>query len=75
MEQVRCSQQNNGYDCGVYVIYFAEIICAYLSSIDNDNEDMNTVELFEKSAVSPASISHYRNQIRRELIEDINKKK
>lgn len=29
--QVPCPQQGNGYDCGVYVLMFAESLCSYLS--------------------------------------------
>lgn len=33
-----CPQQDNGYDCGVFSLLFAECICTYLSSSQNEQQ-------------------------------------
>lgn len=70
--QVKCSQQENGYDCGMYVVIFTLKICKFLSdmnkSLGGDDSIMYQLESIVDS-VSPRSVSEYRQQTLKSIHE------
>nr|GMD09669.1 NEDD8-specific protease 1 [Ipomoea batatas] len=57
-------KQENGYDCGVYVLAIARVICNwYASSGSKDNVDLWFPSL--KGQVNPSAVSEMRNEVLR----------
>ena len=66
IKKVKCPQQQNGYDCGVYCILFAEIISRFLIT-NTENIDMNEIEKLIQN-VQPEDC----DKLRARYIENIN---
>ena len=74
IQQVRCPQQVNGFDCGVYMLMFTDIICSVLSAASGDDAIASIKTISERmlESVSPRNVGEYRGLIKKQLIEDIS---
>ncbi|KAF3455068.1 hypothetical protein FNV43_RR05516 [Rhamnella rubrinervis] len=66
LECIDSPQQRNGYDCGLYVIAIAKVICLWYGSDEGNNEYKDKEELWfsaAKKQVTPHVVSGMRDEI------------
>ena len=69
VQNIKCPKQPNGYDCGVYVLKYGELLFKIYPKTASKNRELNLGDQFNTKMFNQDDINKFRENYKNELLE------